>query len=168
MKPWATPWLLAVGLVAALPGCGATDASEQAILPVFEACFVTANDDNYSVVLEVASEDRERQRGLMGRTELGDDTGMLFTYRGERSARHGFWMFQTLIPLDIAYLDDNGVIVSIRTMAPCPSPRGRDCPNYPSGQPFWNAVEMNAGYFEAQGISVGDRLLWPADHTCTN
>lgn len=168
MTPRATPWVLAVGLVAVLSGCGPTDASEQATLPVVEACFVTADDNNHSVVLEVASEDRERQRGLMGRTGLDDDTGMLFTYRSERPAGHGFWMFQTLIPLDIAYLDDDGVIVSMQTMTPCPASLGRDCPSYPSGQPFWHAVEMNAGYFQAQGLSVGDRLQWPADAACTN
>ncbi|MFO8141268.1 MAG: DUF192 domain-containing protein, partial [Marinobacter sp.] len=150
MKPALKSWLLAAGLAAAVTGCGPTDAGEQPALPRIEACFVSA-DNNHAVVLEVASEGRERQRGLMGRTALEDEAGMLFTYRSERPASHGFWMFQTLIPLDIAYLDDNGVIVSIQTMTPCPSSRGRDCPSYPSGQPFWNAVEMNAGYFEAQG-----------------
>lgn len=165
MKLRLKSWVLAVGLAAIVSGCGPTDAGEQAALPVIDACFVTPGDQ-HAVVLEVASQDRERQRGLIGRTQLDDDAGMLFTYERERSPAHGFWMFQTLIPLDIAYLDTHGVIVSIQTMAPCPSSRGRDCPSYPSGQAFWNAVEMNAGYFKERGIGVGDRLHWPAGDAC--
>ncbi|MBE0484881.1 MAG: DUF192 domain-containing protein [Marinobacter sp.] len=159
------PWILVFGLLAVLAGCETTDANGQAELPVIKACFVTENE-RYSVTLEVASEDKQRQKGLMGRTHMDVNAGMLFTYQNERSAGHGFWMFQTLIPLDIGYLDRNGVIVSLKSMTPCPSSRGRDCPNYPSGQPFWNAVEMNAGYFEERGIGVGDRLHWPAGDAC--
>ncbi|WBU39453.1 MULTISPECIES: DUF192 domain-containing protein [Marinobacter] len=134
-------------------------------LPTVEACFATT-DHKHAVVLEVASKNKQRQRGLMERTTLAEDAGMLFTYQTERSPNHGFWMYQTLIPLDIAYLDKQGVIVSIHTMTPCPSSEGRNCPTYPSGERFWNAVEMNAGFFEARGITAGDQLLWPAEQAC--
>ncbi|WP_354443583.1 DUF192 domain-containing protein [Marinobacter sp. MBR-99] len=134
-------------------------------LPSVEACFATGGH-KHAVVLEVASKNKQRQRGLMERTTLAEDAGMLFTYQTERSPSHGFWMYQTLIPLDIAYLDKEGVIVSIHSMTPCPSSKGRNCPTYPSGEPFWNAVEMNKGYFAARNISPGDQLLWPAEEAC--
>ena len=89
---------------------------------------------------------------------------MLFVYSNQRRADHGFWMYQTLIPLDIAYLDRNGVVLSIHQMAPCPPDQGRDCPVYPAGVPFYQALEMNQGYFERRGFDVGDRLsLEPSD-----
>src|SRR5690554_8011761 len=87
---------------------------------------------------------------------------MLFEYQQLRPAYHGFWMYQTLIPLDIAYLGAQGEIVSLRQMHPCASSRSSDCPAYPAGKPFLSAVEMNAGYFHERGIGTGDRLVWPA------
>ena len=63
-------------------------------------------------MLEVASEPEQRRRGLMGREHLQDNAGMLFEYQQLRPADHGFWMYQTLIPLDIAYLGAQGEIVS--------------------------------------------------------
>ncbi|MEP3563222.1 MAG: DUF192 domain-containing protein, partial [Marinobacter sp.] len=62
--------------------------------------------------------------------------------------------------------DERGVIVSIRHMLPCTSSRSSDCPIYPAGKPFRNAVEMNAGYFKTHRIDVGDRLVWPSEGTC--
>lgn len=158
----STGWILGVSFAAIIAG---GNANAQPVLPVIDACFVTPGT-RHNVELEVASEDSQRQRGLMGRSEMDERAGMLFTYQRERSASHGFWMYQTLIPLDIAYLDSKGMIVSIQSMTPCRSSRGRDCPSYPSGKPFWNAVEMNAGYFETREINVGDRLHWPADDIC--
>lgn len=94
----------------------------------------------------------------MGREFLAVTSGMLFQYQEQQRPSHSFWMYQTLIPLDIAYLDDNGVIGNIRQMAPCESSSGANCPSYPAGVEFITAVEMNTGFFEANGISVGDRL----------
>ncbi len=154
---------LASGLTLAV--CGTAGAQEQQQLPAVNACFVTA-EYSYPVVLEVASEPLERRIGLMGRKHLPENAGMLFKYQKPRPSTHGFWMYQTLIPLDIAYLNEDGMIVSIRQMPPCPSPRSSDCPAYPAGEVFLNAVEMNAGYFSERGISTGDHLIWPAPAAC--
>ncbi|HLT13783.1 MAG TPA: DUF192 domain-containing protein [Marinobacter sp.] len=159
MKPWLPALIPACALV--LAGCGAVDAGEPVQLPTTQACFVSGAS-GFPVSLEVASDNAARQKGLMGRKELAENAGMLFQYQEQRPASYGFWMFKTLIPLDIAYLDDQGVIVSMRHMHPCASSRGTDCPSYPAGEPFWNAVEMKAGYFADRGISPGDRLAWPA------
>ena len=152
----------------ALTGCGAAEAgkTDTAVeLPRAQACFVS-DGTGHSVTVEIASNPEERKRGLMGRRDLGENAGMVFEYQEQRPARYGFWMYKTLIPLDIAFLDESGVIVSIRHMLPCTSSRTSDCPIYPAGKPFRNAVEMNAGYFKAHRIDEGDRLIWPSEGTC--
>jgi uncharacterized membrane protein (UPF0127 family) len=152
LKVW---FVLAVS--ALIYGCSSGIAAPQEGLPVIEACFVSAAG-TVPVKLEVASSSEQRQKGLMGRTSLATDAGMLFEYSEPRQASHGFWMYKTLIPLDIAYLNREGVIGSIRHMVPCASASGSGCPTYPAGVPFIQAVEMNAGFFQDHGIRRGDRL----------
>lgn len=141
--------LLFSGCLAALPG--------NNTLPVEQACLVSG-DRTVPITVEIARSSDERSRGLMGREELAADAGMLFVYTSQRRADHGFWMYRTLIPLDIAYLDRQGTIQAIRQMTPCTSDDGRHCPTYRAGVPFHMALEMNRGYFENQEIGVGDRL----------
>ncbi|HDZ37203.1 MAG TPA: DUF192 domain-containing protein [Marinobacter sp.] len=144
---------------ALLAGCsaGSGAAEPSSGLPVVEGCFVTgANTVN--VNLELATSTQERRKGLMGRKSLGADSGMLFQYQALQSAHYGFWMYQTLLPLDIAYLSNDGEIRSIQQMKPCTSTNGAECPSYPAGVEFVSAVEMNAGFYEANGISTGNYL----------
>lgn len=144
-----TMTLLFSGCLAAFP--------DNASLPIEQACLISA-EQAVPITLEIAKSPNERSRGLMARERLAPDAGMLFVYNNPRGADHGFWMYRTLIPLDIAYLDRNGIIRSIRQMAPCPAEKGRDCPTYPAGVPFYLALEMNQNFFESRGIAVGDRL----------
>lgn len=116
-----------------------------------------AEEGRYSLALEVAATSRQRRLGLMGRDSLAPDGGMLFVYDEKQSADHAFWMYETRIPLDIAFLDHAGEIRSINRMAPCTTEK-EACPRYPAGAPFWMALEVNAGYFNDNGIDVGDRL----------
>ncbi|MFO7993366.1 MAG: DUF192 domain-containing protein [Marinobacter sp.] len=147
--------LLFSGCLAALP--------ENDALPVQQACLISA-EKAIPITIEVATSADERSRGLMEREALAPDSGMLFVYSEQRRADHGFWMYRTLIPLDIAYLDRKGIIGAVRQMEPCPSDQGRDCPTYRAGVPFYLALEMNQGFFESQGIRVGDRLsMEPSD-----
>lgn len=148
---------------ALIQGCSSGVAAPEGGLPVIEACFVPATGP-VAVKLEVASTSSQRQKGLMGRTRLGQNAGMLFEYRKPRKASHGFWMYKTLIPLDIAYLDRDGVIGSIRQMIPCASANGSGCPTYPAGVPFIEAVEMSAGFFREHEIKPGDRLYLGRDN----
>lgn len=150
-------------IAACSSGSGAVEPSDS--LAVVKACF-TSDSGPVTVDLEVAKTRRERQRGLMGREFLAPGTGMLFQYQKQRSANHGFWMYQTLIPLDIAYLDERGVIGNIRRMEPCASPSGADCPSYPAGVTFRSAVEVNAGFFEANNIRAGDKLKPGSSDAC--
>ncbi len=145
--------ILASFLLATAPALMKADSD----LPVTSGCLVTG-DRKVAVELEVATLPRQRREGLMDRTKLAPASGMLFLYNTPRPSDHGFWMYRTLIPLDIAYLDDNGVIRAIRHMAPCSSSRRSECPSYPAGVAFSAALEMNQGFFQREGVRIGDRL----------
>ena len=105
----------------------------------------------------------QRQRGLMGRESLPEKSGMLFRFENEQSANNAFWMYRTLIPLDIAFIDSDGRIVAINTMQPCESSSPSDCPSYPAGAAYHSALEVNGGYFAERGIKVGDCVSIPEE-----
>lgn len=106
---------------------------------------------------EVADEQRERILGLMHRTGLAPDAGMLFVFPAKTSG--GFWMKNTLIPLSIAYLSAEGdgryEVLTIVDMDPCAAD---PCPNYPPGRPYDAALEMEQGWFAEAGVAEGDVL----------
>lgn len=106
---------------------------------------------------ELALTDEHRARGLMHREHLGEHEGMLFYY--PNSQYRSFWMFNTLIPLDIAYLADDGEILQIKTMEPCLSDNPGRCPGYQSDGRARAALELNAGAFADFGVDVGDYVL---------
>lgn len=103
---------------------------------------------------EVADDPAEQQRGLMGRTSLAADAGMLFLFDGV--ADHGFWMKDTLIPLDLLVLRD-GRVVKILTMQPCREEDDARCTRYPTG-PADGALEIPAGTAARAGIGPGARV----------
>jgi uncharacterized protein len=115
--------------------------------------------DTVVVNAELAGTPEQHTMGLMERTALAPDAGMLFLYPAMQPESAGFWMFRTRIPLDIAFIDSLGVIRSIQTMTPCEATVAQGCPTYPPGARYQAALEMNAGFFKRTGISVGDRLL---------
>jgi uncharacterized protein len=104
---------------------------------------------------EFADNAFERARGLMYRTALAEDRGMLFVYSDE--AQRSFWMRNTLIPLSIAFMDSEGRIVDIQDMKSLDD----DPPHYVSAKPAQYALEVNRGFFEEHGIKVGDRVELP-------
>lgn len=103
-----------------------------------------------SITAEIADDPATRSRGLMGRDSLPQDHGMLFVYSEEQVL--SFWMRNTQIPLDIAFIDGNGVIVDIQGMEP------HDEQSRLSRQPAMYALEMSRGWFEEHGVKVGDRV----------
>jgi uncharacterized membrane protein (UPF0127 family) len=107
------------------------------------------------VRVEIADTDAERQTGLMGRTTLAGDAGMLFVFDQEQTL--SFWMKDTLIPLSIAYIDAEGRIVDIQDMQPLDDIP----PQYVSAEPAQYALEVNQGFFEERGVSVGDMVALP-------
>jgi len=102
---------------------------------------------------EVAVTPVERQRGLSYRQSLGDDSGMLFVYREQRPLV--FTMRETSIPLAIAFMDSNFVILEIHQMKPFAQE------HYPSQNPAQYALEVNAGWFKSHGIKPGMRVNLP-------
>jgi uncharacterized membrane protein (UPF0127 family) len=102
------------------------------------------------VTAEIADNEDLRAKGLMNRDSLAENHGMLFVY-GAAQVR-SFWMRNTRIPLDIAFIDANGVIINIEPMEP------QSDENYYSQGPMMYALEMDQGWFEANGVGPGDRL----------
>jgi uncharacterized membrane protein (UPF0127 family) len=103
----------------------------------------------WAVHARVASTPEERDRGLMGVRELGKNDGMLFVFPG--SVRAGFWMKDTLIPLDVVFIA-GGAIVEVDTMTPC---RRDPCLVTRPAASFDAALEVAAGAFARAGLSRG-------------
>ena len=103
---------------------------------------ISVNDVSYQVA--VADTPALRILGLMNVENLGTLDGMLFVYGEEQDVEH--WMKDTIIPLDIAYFDAQGDLVSVTTMIPCFE--GDDCPHYPAEGPSAYAVEVPVGAFD--------------------
>jgi len=107
--------------------------------------------------LEVPQNDGEFKLGLMFRESLEKDRGMLFVF--ETTDRHSFHMKNTFIPLDIAFINEEGIIESIKELDPMSS-----IPVYPDGDIRY-AVEVNRGWFAENGIEVGDIILEDTEET---
>jgi uncharacterized protein len=115
---------------------------------------ITSSDGTRTEVqVEIADERAEQQRGLMERTELAENAGMLFVF--DRDAPRSFWMRNTLIPLSIAYIASDGRIVDIQDMQPL------DETSHPSAEPAQYALEVNQGFFAERGIKVGNVVEIP-------
>ncbi|MEE9217863.1 MAG: DUF192 domain-containing protein [Acidobacteriota bacterium] len=113
--------------------------------------------DGRAFLAEVASTPRERALGLMFRERLGPEEGMVFLF--EEAQLHSFWMKNTLIPLDIIWLDAAGRVVHVeRQVPPC---RAKPCPSLVPPRPAAWVLEVAGG--EARGLGVGDRLLVAAE-----
>jgi uncharacterized protein len=119
------------------------------------AVWLRQGADSTRIVVEVAASRAQHEVGLAGRTSLGPDAGMLFLFEPPRSADEGFWMWRTAVPLDIAFIDSNGVILRILGMEPCPAPSQDDCPGYFAEAPYAAALEMSRGWFARNGIEAG-------------
>jgi uncharacterized membrane protein (UPF0127 family) len=110
-----------------------------------------------TVRLEVAADPAARARGLMGRTEVPEGTGMVFLY--PQDVAGGFWMKNTLVPLSIAFIAADGRVVSVAEMTPCTAD---PCSSYPPAGPYRYAVELPGGAFAAAGVGKGDKVV-PTD-----
>lgn len=101
-----------------------------------------------SVRVEVADNEVSRNIGMMFRKQLPQEKGMLFIF--EDCAPRRFWMRNTYVPLSIAYIDPNGIILNVEKMNPL-SESG-----VWSKGPAKYALEMNQGWFRDNGVSPGD------------
>jgi len=112
--------------------------------------------DGFELILELAQTSNEISQGLMFRSHLPENRGMLFLFHTERVP--SFWMKNTLIPLDIIFLGPDGTVVDIAVDArPC---RAEPCPQYVSKSPARAVLEVGAGVAKAHGIEVGTKLAF--------
>jgi uncharacterized membrane protein (UPF0127 family) len=110
-----------------------------------------------TVRLEIAADPAARARGLMGRREVPEGTGMVFLY--PEDVAEAFWMKNTLVPLSIAFVAADGRVVSVAEMTPC---EADPCPTYAPAGPYRYAVELTAGAFPAAGVGKGAKVV-PTD-----
>jgi len=161
----ADPTLLPPGVTQG-PVTGATAPSGVAVartpLPGFGEVAVEITTMDGQVVswcLLLADTPELRQRGLMTITDptLGGYDGMLFRF--DQPSDTGFWMRNTPQPLSIAYIAEDGSLVSTAEMAPCAD--SPDCPSYPADGPFRWTIEVPAsvGGVAALGVVAGSRFV---------
>lgn len=107
-------------------------------------------DRTKKLFVEVANSPTQRECGLMNRKYLPQNQGMLFKFH--RPVLASFWMKDTYIPLDIAFLDDSGKILQIESLTPLNTKATYS--NYPCKY----ALEVNRGWFSKNNITVGSRI----------
>jgi uncharacterized membrane protein (UPF0127 family) len=135
--------LLALGAVAA---CGGGEPLETVV-------FTNDSGEPVELRVEIADTPEERRRGLMFREHLPEDQGMLFDFGQQTQA--AFWMKDTSIPLSIAFISAEGVIVDLQDMEPFSTEL------HQSDQPYAFAVEANQGWYEKNGVLVGSAVRLP-------
>ena len=114
--------------------------------------YVELNGHRYSI--EIAADNASREHGLMDRTEMAADHGMLFVF--DDDAMRAFWMKNTKISLDMLFFDGDKKLVSIQhNVPPCVAD---PCAAYSSGAPARYVLELNAGQADLIGVHPGDEL----------
>jgi len=108
---------------------------------------IPLNAGIHLITAEVAANDTQRQQGLMFRRNMGPNEGMVFVF--EAPVRTCMWMKNTLIPLAVAFIDQNGKIVNIEEM------QAQSLASHCAAGPVMYALEMNQGWFKQKGIKPG-------------
>lgn len=144
-----------IALILILVGC--SEQTEEQMIPQDNTSpgspQVCLGERCYTV--EIADTNAKRQLGLMNRGRLDSDSGMLFVF--EKEEIHTFWMKNTLIPLDMIWIDSDLRIVDIKEAEPC---RADPCPVYePTGKALY-VLEVNKGEAERIGFSIRDLVLF--------
>lgn len=141
-------------LIGNLSGCnGNQSANAQTDGRAQSLATVNMDIGNKKFVIELALTDDQQQMGLMYRDSMPADHGMIFVFPDEQE--RSFWMKNTRIPLDIAYLDKTGKVVSIKQMRPF------DLTGVNSEKPAKYAIEFNVNVASQAGLKVGDTVKIP-------
>jgi hypothetical protein len=114
---------------------------------------ITLTAGMHNIRAEVAATPLQTQTGMMFRSEMAQHEGMLFVFDGLQ--RRCFWMKNTLLPLSIAFIADDGRIVNLADMQP------QSQESHCSAEPVRFALEMNQGWFAKRGIKPGFKLKGP-------
>jgi uncharacterized membrane protein (UPF0127 family) len=118
----------------------------------------TAKIGDNLIKLEVAASQQEITRGLMLRESMPEDQGMVFLFHPQQKVN--FWMYHTLIPLDMLFIKNGKIQKIFHDVPPCKSEREADCPTYPGGEGMEvsEVVELNAGYAKRHNVKDGDKI----------
>ena len=128
---------------------GAYDFVKQGVLQ-----FLSPKQDFLAAIdIEIAQDDSKRQLGLMYRDKLAENQGMIFVFDGDDT--RSFWMKNTVLPLDMIFVNSHNQIVTIHKNT---TPYSEQ--SYTSTKPAQFVVEVNAGYTDRHKISVGDHIAW--------
>ena len=111
---------------------------------------IRLNAGIHNIEAQLAQTAEQREIGLMFRTSMPANDGMLFVF--EQPGQQCFWMKNTLIPLDVAFVGDDGVIVNLDRMKP------QTLDGHCSEKPVRYVLEMNDGWFAKRGIKAGQKL----------
>ncbi len=111
---------------------------------------VQLNAGMHLIRAEVAADFASRAQGLMYRTAMPSNAGMLFIF--DQAGAQCMWMKNTLIPLSVAFIDEHGAVINVEEMAP--QTEDSHC----ARRPALYALEMNRGWFSARGIKPGSRI----------
>lgn len=131
---------------------GATAGVSQAGLDQTTLC-IASDTKTRAFTVEIARTPVEQAKGMMFRTEMADDTGMIFPFPEPKPA--SFWMKNTVIPLDIIFIRPNGTIESISENT---VPYSTD--PVMSGEPVAAVLELRGGLTSEVGIKAGDKVSW--------
>lgn len=104
--------------------------------------------------VELARTPEEQERGLMFRESLPERSGMLFLFQDD--SPHGFWMKNTMIPLDIIWLDDVGRVLFVS--ANTPPCKADPCPDYGPPVAAWSVLEIAGGMAARENVTVGSTI----------
>ncbi|WP_231186899.1 DUF192 domain-containing protein [Haladaptatus sp. DYF46] len=121
------------------------------------AAFVTGGNRT-TVTLEVANSAGERERGLMYRESLAKNHGMVFVF--EDPAVQSFWMKNTLIPLDMVFVSENGTVLNVAHADTQPNASDSELRSYQSDGDAKYVVEMRQGFADRVGIEPGSKLVF--------
>jgi uncharacterized protein len=154
----STQLLVIATLVILIVGCQLSgnqilSADSQNSLAQYLPVSATTRLNGVEIELEVALTPEQQAQGLMYRAELGETRGMLFAFSPPRPV--GFWMKNTLIPLDIIYLKNQTVTTIHHNVPPC---EVKQCPTYVSRGDVDQVIELAAGRAKSLGINIGDRI----------
>ena len=143
LRSFATTCVFASGLFAlAQPASAQSSPTEFRVIPLSAGIHL--------IRAEVAMEPSERERGLMFRKAMGDSQGMVFLF--DRPAVQCMWMRNTLIPLSVAFIDNDGRIINVEDMA------AQTETNHCAAKPARYALEMNLGWFRKHGVAIGTEI----------
>ena len=117
-------------------------------------CFDNDDKDSFCIEVEIVDDVSERAKGLMFRESLSKGSGMLFVY--DDVGEYSFWMKNTLIPLDMIWIDKEMRIVDIKNAVPCVV---EECISYGGEVSASYVLEVNAGFVEEKGLEVGDEVV---------